>query len=894
MLVITSSAAGRSSQIAKYTVVKLKQITTSAIPIARAIPSSLLGQSEEQLAGTEDGASCLGTAALQGGHCCSQRDQFYEQGQLEEGINDRLMSLRLPLRGDKFATIISAYAPPMTSSDAAKDKFYEDLHALLATVWWYTQGRLRPRQLLAPSPASGLLDSVLTPGSGGECSCGRLQLVPNSHLWLLEVGFFPTATPRITVTTGGLNQVTVSAVVRASKPDNPRSNRPERRTALVTRELAHYKVDIAAHSETRFSEQGQLEEDINDHLMSFRLPLRGDKFATIISAYASPMTSSDAAKDKFYEDLQTLLATVPKVDKLIVLGDFNARVGTDHAAWQGVPGPHGLVSCNDNGLLLLRTCAEHRLLLINTFFRLPMREKVTDTIVSTAKCHPVYRARSPRTRMPGSDAILPEVYKHGAPRLMAELPTLFQEIWRQGQVPQDFKDATIVHLVKRKLNRQLFYYVPTFPYNCTGLKISYRKKRVCSLSRLLNSIFARFLLNRLNGHPERRLLPESQCCFRRHRGTADMICAARQEMRTHLYTTFVDLTKAFGTVNHDGRWKVIPKFGCPERFTQKLLELHDGMTAGGTDNWTVSEAFAVTNGLSQGCVPAPTLFSLMFTSMLMDAYRDERLGSALPTALTDTFSTVDDCALNTVTEENMQMNMGLFAAGCANFGLTISTTKTVVMPQPLPQINFNVAQLKNMETFAYLGSRVSSNTRIDEEVAKWISKASQAFGRLQASVWNRHGIHLNTKLKMYKVVVLTTLLYGAETWTVYSNQARTLNPFYLSCLRRLLKLRWQERIPDTEVLDQARVLNIRAMLRQVQLRWSGHQAELTQLAKQVSSLQGPQPLPPGIPRAHPLGMSSHHRLVLPQPPPAGITPSSVPKPVTISLPAPSSPSRAYI
>nr|VZI50560.1 unnamed protein product [Spirometra erinaceieuropaei] len=43
-------------------------------------------------------------------------------------------------------------------------------------------------------------------------------------------------------------------------PDNPRSNRPERRTALVARELARYKVDIAALSETRFSEQGQLEE----------------------------------------------------------------------------------------------------------------------------------------------------------------------------------------------------------------------------------------------------------------------------------------------------------------------------------------------------------------------------------------------------------------------------------------------------------------------------------------------------------------------------------------------------------------------------------------------------------------------------------------------------------
>nr|VZI43072.1 unnamed protein product [Spirometra erinaceieuropaei] len=113
--------------------------------------------------------------------------------------------------------------------------------------------------------------------------------------------------------------------------------------------------------------------------MSLRLPLRGrGKFDTIISAYAPPMSSPDAAaRDKFYEDLHALLATVSKADKRIVLGEFNARIGTDHAAWRGVLGPHGLRGSKDNGLLLLRTCAEHSLILMNTFFCLPEREKAT-------------------------------------------------------------------------------------------------------------------------------------------------------------------------------------------------------------------------------------------------------------------------------------------------------------------------------------------------------------------------------------------------------------------------------------------------------------------------------------------------------------------------------------
>ncbi|BHF63381.1 hypothetical protein SprV_0200637300 [Sparganum proliferum] len=120
-----------------------------------------------------------------------------------------------------------------------------------------------------------------------------------------------------------------------------------------------------------------LPQGINDRLMSLRLPLQGGKFVTIISAYAPPMTSPDAARDLFYEDLHALLATVSKADKLIVLGDFNARVGADHYAWMDVLGPHGLRGSKDNGLLLLRTCAEHRLILTNTFFCLPEREKAT-------------------------------------------------------------------------------------------------------------------------------------------------------------------------------------------------------------------------------------------------------------------------------------------------------------------------------------------------------------------------------------------------------------------------------------------------------------------------------------------------------------------------------------
>ncbi|VDL97640.1 unnamed protein product [Schistocephalus solidus] len=188
---------------------------------------------------------------------------------------------------------------------------------------------------------------------------------------------------------------------RRAKPGeglHTRSNRPERRTAIFARQLARYRLDIAIFSETRFSERGQLEVGAGCAFFWRGRPKAERRDAGVAFAIRnnivgrqpclpqvhhhhqclrSPMTSFDAAKDKFYEDLCALLVTVPKAENLIVLGDYNARIGIDHADWQGVLGPQGFGSYNDNGLLLLRTYSEHRLLLTNTLFRLLRQEKAT-------------------------------------------------------------------------------------------------------------------------------------------------------------------------------------------------------------------------------------------------------------------------------------------------------------------------------------------------------------------------------------------------------------------------------------------------------------------------------------------------------------------------------------
>ena len=251
----------------------------------------------------------------------------------------------------------------------------------------------------------------------------------------------------------------------------------------------------------------------------------------------------------------------------------------------------------------------------------------------------------------------------------------------------------------------------------------------------------------------------------------------------------------------------------------------------------------------QGCVIAPTLFSMVFSAMLTDAFRDSRdnihvkyrtdgglfnlrrlqaVTKVKETVIRD-FLFADDCALNASTEQKMQHEMDCFSRACDNFGLTISTKKTEVMYQPAPgkpyqepHIIVKEQNLLAVDNFTYLGSTLSRTVNIDIELNNRISKASAAFGRLRENVWERRGFSIPTKMKVYRAVVLTTLLYACETWTVYSRHAKQLNHFHLSCLRRLLHIRWQDKIPDTEVLQRAGIPSVYTLLQKAQARWAGH------------------------------------------------------------------------
>ena len=81
---------------------------------------------------------------------------------------------------------------------------------------------------------------------------------------------------------------------------------------------------------------------------------------------------------------------------------------------------------------------------------------------------------------------------------------------------------------------------------------------------------------------------------------------------------------------------------------------------------------------------------------------------------------------------------------------------------------------------------------------------------------------MKTKMAVYNGCVISTLLYGSETWTTYAVQERRLNSFHLRSIRRILGISWQDKVTNADVLSRAGLPTMYTLLRQRRLRWLGH------------------------------------------------------------------------
>ena len=386
--------------------------------------------------------------------------------------------------------------------------------------------------------------------------------------------------------------------------------------------------------------------------------------------------------------------------------------------------------------------------------------------------------------------------------------------------------------------------------------------RRISLLDVAGKVFAQILQDRLLIVAE-KVLPETQCGFRKRRGCIDMIFAARQlieKTREHadsLFTLFVDLKKAYDSVPRQALWHLLEKYGVPPVMLSLIKSLHEGMNAVVRVGDSITDPIAVSNGLRQGCTLAPMLFNLYFSAVVR-CWRDRcpqagitvkyRVGRKLvgdrtaKRSLQEMCMTesqfADDAALYTNTREEMDQVAREFVRTAAEWGLTVSIEKTKLLvvgkdmrPEDSRPLQLDEGEITSVCEFTYLGNTITKDGEVNGEVVARLAKASRAFGYLRSAIFRNKRISVATKREVYQAAVLSTLLYGAETWTVKADSVRKLRGFHNRCIRCMLGVsrlqQWKERITSRELAKAFGMTeSVTDILRKHRLRWLGHVARM--------------------------------------------------------------------
>ncbi|XP_047470539.1 uncharacterized protein LOC125026277 [Penaeus chinensis] len=290
---------------------------------------------------------------------------------------------------------------------------------------------------------------------------------------------------------------------------------------------------------------------------------------------------------------------------------------------------------------------------------------------------------------------------------------------------------------------------------------------------------------------------------------------------------------------------VLQRIGCPPILRQLIFSFHEDMKGTVQFDDRTSDSFDIRGGVKQGCILAPTLFGIFFAMLLEYAFRTSpgdvflhwrtdgslfnitrlKAKTKISSSLLRDLLFADDAALVAHNGNTLQIMMNHLTHACQAFSLIISVKKTATLTQtgtPTATITLDNSPLQTVEKFCYLGSTITTSTSLDEELNARIGKAGTSFGKLNKRAWNNKMLTLRTKIKIYEACVLSSLPYGAETWTLYSSQEKRLNTYHLRCLRKIMGISWEDRKTNSEVLELAGLPSMFTILGKRRLRWLGH------------------------------------------------------------------------
>ena len=294
---------------------------------------------------------------------------------------------------------------------------------------------------------------------------------------------------------------------------------------------------------------------------------------------------------------------------------------------------------------------------------------------------------------------------------------------------------------------------------------------------------------------------------------------------------FLDFKGAFDSVDRSSLMHTLLMKGVPEKFVNILRALYAHTSGCIRVYGQMSDDFPTVSGVRQGCPLSPFLFNFVIDMIIDTTLQglDNPGIDIMPGEKLVDLEYADDIVLLFDTHHSAQSMLDRMSEVIEHFGMHFSPHKCKVMLQDfqasiLP-LKLQGEDLAIVDQFTYLGSCISQDGTVTNEISARIAKARITFANLR-HLWRQKGISLQLKGRVYKTTVRAVLLYGCETWPIRADDLKRLQIFDHRCLRSIARIGWNQRIRNERirkiVFGDDKFSSLEQQIKIHMTRWLGH------------------------------------------------------------------------
>ena len=420
-------------------------------------------------------------------------------------------------------------------------------------------------------------------------------------------------------------------------------------------------------------------------------------------------------------------------------------------------------------------------------------------------------------KTPGWDKVTTEMFKCMGKEGVRMLLEIYNRIWNEERIPQDWKTALIVPIYKN------------------GDRSNCNNYRGITLLSTAMKVFEVVIDRKIRAVTESSL-EESQSGFRKGRSIQDHIFTVKQiieKVAQHgraVFMGFIDLKKAFDTVPRDRLWDILRDRGIDRKLIRMIKHIYRDNTNCVIQHGKTSEAFTTNEGLRQGGGLSPCLFTIFMDEIIRKCTsKAKKLGVGyrfLRRVEISEGAFADDIVVVAEKADDLQTNLEIWHATLKEFEMKLNKTKTKVMVIGQERKDLRIVidgvPIEQVNHFKYLGVELEEDGRQEMEVNTRIEKTLKLYHLMSKNFIGRTEISTKTKINVFKAVYRPILTFGCESWVLNQKQKNRIQAIEMKYLRRTYGVTIMDKIRSQYIRDELEVDATLNYIERKQLAWWGH------------------------------------------------------------------------